>query len=538
MPIPLWTLLWLNTRAAFRRVGRQARTPKGAVLVTVGVVMLAAWLGWTGFWNARMAPASPMAIRTVGPLTILLMCVLNVCSSAGERAVTFTPAEVDFLFPGPFTRRQLLAYKLVKTALKTVASAVLIGVAMGRYGGTFAGRFVGGWLTIQFVTLVAMVAALAQANVGERAFSAGRRWVLVALGVALAVAVGPTAYAHRSANPAALAAAANGSRVGRVVLMPFGVFAQAVTARHLAEGLKWDAIAVAIVGALVAAVVSLDANYLETAAAVSGKRYARLARVRTGGLAGMSSAASARVRLPMVPWLGGAGPIAWRQLTGVLRTGRGLLLMLGLITVVVAGAVSRAEESAASIATVIGVSVWTNLFLTSMLKFDFRGDLDHIDGLRSLPVRPWAVAAAELVAPTVVLTVVQGMLVAAVAIFGRLPVAWLVGAAAFVVPVNALLVGSENLIFLLFPYRPASAVAGDMGMVGRQTVVFFCRLLVLAFVTVVAGAVGAVGYVLARQSVVAGGAAAWLTMAAAVAGVVVLIGWAFSRFDPSTDVPA
>jgi len=51
-----------------------------------------------------------------------------------------------------------------------------------------------------------------------------------------------------------------------------------------------------------------------------------------------------------------------------------------------------------------------------MLKFDFRDELDRLDMLRSLPLRPGAVAAAELVAPVLMLTILQLILLAAVAL--------------------------------------------------------------------------------------------------------------------------
>ena len=537
MPRSLWLLLWFNARAAVRRSGRQARTVKGAIFLVVGVVVAVTWVVPQVFFYSRTPAANPDVVRAAMPVVILGFCVLNLLTSAGERAVTFTPAEVDFLFPGPFTRRQLLGYKLVKTGMASTLSALIFGLILGKYGGSYVCRVVGVWLTFQFLQGVAMVAALVQTSIGERAFTAGRKWVLVA-GLAVAVGlVAPGAWARRDVRPTELAARLQESRSGRALLAPFGVFARAMMTPRLAAAVPWDAAAVAIDLGLATAVVLLDANYLEAAATASAKRYDRVARVRKGGLAGMANPKAAGLRVPMVPWLGGVGPVAWRQLTGVVRTSRGLLVILGILAVGVGGAVGHASREPNALFSVLLLGGGVTLFLASLLRFDFRGDLDHIDVLRSLPLRPTAVAAAELVAPTVVLSGVQALLLAAVAAFGHVPALWLVGAVVFAVPLNALLMGTENLLFLLFPFRPTPAVAGDMGMVGRQSVVFFCRLLALLVAMGIAAGFGAGAYLVTGHSWAVAAVAAWVPLVAAIVAVVWLLGLVYDRFDPSVETP-
>ena len=59
----------------------------------------------------------PGVFEPLAPLYLLGFTLLFAFTSAGEVAVSFTPAEVDFLFSAPFDRRELLLYKLAKTAL-------------------------------------------------------------------------------------------------------------------------------------------------------------------------------------------------------------------------------------------------------------------------------------------------------------------------------------------------------------------------------------------------------------------------------------
>ena len=63
---------------------------------------------------------------------------------------------------------------------------------------------------------------------------------------------------------------------------------------------------------------------------------------------------------------------------------------------------------------VMGAIGWISVFLTQRITFDFRGDLDHMDVLKSLPLRPIAVVLGELLTPVFVLTVLQ-LLIAVVA---------------------------------------------------------------------------------------------------------------------------
>jgi hypothetical protein len=539
MPSALWLLIWLNTKAVLCKTGRQLKTVRGIIFFLVGITLLSVWIGPSIFFNRVAPPADPSSAMDTAPTAIFVLCLLNLFVSAGERAVTFSPAEVDFLFPGPFSRRQLLVYKLVKTGLASLFSAVIFSFAVGRLGGHFACRFVGVWLLFQFIQLLAMTLAMAQSIVGEQAMGKTRRWILIGLGVAAALAILEIIRNHHGFNLEFLSEARD-TVAGRIVLAPFKVFASVLLAPQLfPNGLEWAAVAAAIDLAMAILVVSLDANYLEMSATVSAKRYDRLSRFRRGGVGGLAKPSSARFKLPMLPWLGGAGPIIWRQLSTTVRTARTLLIVIGLAAVGAGVFLGHPDgDQRQAIILLVGLIVWMNLFLSQMLRFDFRGDLDHMDVLRSLPIRPFAVAAAQLVAPTVVLSSVQAILLGTVAIRGDLPAAYFLAAGAFLIPLNLLAVGADNLMFLLFPFRPTTAVAGDMGLVGRQTIVFACRFLLVVTVAGVAAFVGASVWFLADRSWTAGAVAAWFPLAAAQVLIVWLIGLVYGKFDPSVNTPA
>ena len=112
-------------------------------------------------------------------------------------------------------------------------------------------------------------------------------------------------------------------------LAPFEVFSHAIlAARFFPDLVCWGAAAAAIDLGLLVLVLKLDADYLEGAAAISQKLYERMQRARQGGgIALPTSKAAARLRIPRLPWLGGAGPLAWRQLLIAMRTSRLVILI-------------------------------------------------------------------------------------------------------------------------------------------------------------------------------------------------------------------
>jgi hypothetical protein len=536
MPGALWLLLWLNFRAFLRRTGRQARSVRGILFFLVGIGVLSIWILPSIFLNGKVPPVDPRETLSTAPVAILLLCVLNLFTSAGERAVTFTAAEVDFLFPGPFSRRSILIYKLIKTALGTIISALIFAVVLRRYGGFYPYRFAGIWLIFQFTQLLSMTLALVQTIAGERIFAAGRWWIAIVLAIVAGLALTEVFQVHHQLSFKLLAETRD-TRAGRLVLKQFAVFAQVLVARRFSEFISWAGAAAAIDLVMAVIVVGLDANYLETSATISARRYARLSRIRRSGVSGSAKPASARWKIPMLPWAAGMGPIVWRQLTTAIRTARNLLIVLAVIAIVVGVAISHDSNHRSSIGFLVGLAVWLNVFFSRMLSFDFRGDVDHMDLLRSLPLRPTAIAAAQLVAPSLIMTIIVFLLLATIAVVGHYPSWLLVAMAVFVLPVNLLSIGTDNLMFLLFPFRPTAAVAGDMGLIGRQAIVFACRAIMILLVLGLSAGVGAGAWYMTNESVIAAAAGAWIPLAGCIALLVWLMGMAFNRFDPSVNTP-
>ena len=536
----LFKLILLQGRGLLRKTTRGASSPRRAVFVLVGFGMLLVWLApamLAPLVSRRQQVHSAENTRLTAPLLLLGVCVLTIVSSAGDKYISFTPGEVDMLFPGPFTRRQLLTYKIAKSALAAMLTALVLSLAMIQLSSWWLAGYVGLFLTLLFVQLFSTAGVLLAQTISRRAYTTVRRVVLIA-GIVVGVIFARQWLGTHGGMEAVYRF--RDSDLGRAALAPFEPFGQAITADSADELLRAAGGAVGINALLLVLIVLLDANYVEAALSASRRRYTQIQRIRSGRLLGSTKRSEVTWRLPAAPWAGGAGPIAWRQATTAARSAQGLLMVL-LIGAVAAGplfATMLDTPGADYTSLLVGLLAWFTVLLSGLLKFDFRGDLDFMEQLKAMPLRPWAVAVGQVIVPTLILTASHVLFLASIAAITRQHKAELMAAAFVALPFNALLMTTENLIFLLFPTRPAAASPGDFQVLGRQAI-----QLVMKAVAVIIGCVLAFG-IAGSVAMIVGGSLALVALVAAIilliesATLVPAIAWAYSRFDPSVDTPA
>jgi len=533
----LLMLYRLQGRALVRRVTRNMRSVKGALLAIFGVLVVGSWLA-PSLWQAHTLPRTdPQAVRDAAPLLLLVMALMALISSGGEKAVAFTPAEVDFLFPGPFTRRQLLAYKIGKALAGLLFSATLMAVVFLHHAAGWLQAWCGLFLAMLFLHLLSMAITLVAQSAGERVYTRSRKVIVAVVLVAVGAAAWPLIKQGGRLGFTQVVHALHGSRAGTILLAPLDVFGELFTAQSWRAGLVYASLAIGINAVLMFVVFYLDADYLEAAASRSQAVYARIQRLRKGGLAAIGGPGKkVRGAVPQLWFMTGVGPVAWRQMTSALRSSRGLLLVM-LILAVSVGPVLLTSGAAANLGrSILGIVAWMTLFAVGWLRFDFRGDLDQMDHLKSLPIRPWAVAAGQITTPTLLMTVCHWMIIASVMAVSRRVDVFMVAAVAVSLPFNALLFGIENFIFLLFPTRAAATPADFQGY-GRQILVFFAKGVLILIAAGIAATTGFTVH-LVTDSWPATVATATLVLTLLAAGTVPAVAWAFGRFDVAGDVPA
>jgi hypothetical protein len=566
----LWLLIRLQIKGWFRSFGRNLRTVKGALLALLGLLFFLSWIGSVLpylFMPERDPGGSgenymAVDLRLYGPPVLLLFCLAQVLLSTGERAIYFTPAEVNFLFSGPFSRRQILGYKITVLLLLGLLSTVFLTVVMRPHARSLLTAFLGVALTTTFIQLFRMFVSLSAITLGTSLYSRGRKLAFLALVLLAAAVVVQTGWPAARVGWRQWLEEVRDTWSWQAVTLPFRSFIEVFLSRRLWPDLILSTGAgLAVNLALLGGIFALDAQYLETAATSSERTYAALQRLRRGGLAAAGPVGGkVRFRLPMFPFWGGVGPIFWRQLTTALRT---LGRLAGAFTVFVVSLIGPLlfitfqDKNPWALGPELGVpALVMTVLLSPLVPFDFRGDIDRMAFLKTLPLRPWWIALGQVLTPVLLATVLQWVLLVAIGLLAGWrhyeltgvvldadtfrhhgAIAW---AACFFYapPINFLVFGLENVVFLLFPTRVMAASPGDFQAMGRNIVYTLFKMFTLGMVAFAATLTGVLAYFLTGESFVAAVAAGWPVVLAAGVGMIPLVGLAFYWFDVGRDTPA
>lgn len=537
----LWLLLRLHLRGWLRHLGRGLTTVRGVLMLLVGLAVFLPWMGMV-LVGAGEGNVDRSRITGYGPALLVLYCVLNVVFSPNERTVYFSPAEVQFLFAGPFTRREILVYKILLTLMVSVPLTLIMGAVVRVRDGWVPAVLLGLLMISIFMQLFTLALGLLASAAGAGMYSRGRK-LAAAIGATLAALVVVEAGRQADWQWRQLFTQAETTTAWKVASYPMQAFFDLMVTRQLPDLVLPLAICLGVNLALVALVLLLDHGYQEAAAAGSARRYAALQRVRGRSVGAEAPAAQSKVRwtLPSLPFLEGIGVIAWRQSISAFRALGRLMLALVIVATVVAvllaGMVGDEPSPMHQLGAVFGMLAWVSIFITNLVPFDFRGDVDRIALLKTLPIVPWRLTLGQLLAPTLLLS--MGQWLALATMMAAWPDQWpaALASAACVPLYNFVLVGLDNLLFLLFPVRMHAATPGDFQALGRNVVLSMGKLVGLGVVLGTAVVPAVVVYSLTESP-------AWAVLTACpvlLAGCVVLVplvSLAYQRFDVSRDTPA
>ena len=433
---------YLAWRTAYNRVSRQIRqlrSPRYLAALVFGLAYI-----WIVAVEQRPQPA-PAAI--VGARWVELLGAFGVVGAVlwgwifgvERRVLSFTPAEVTFLFSGPVPRRGLVQYKLLRNQLLILFNSLLwtLILARERFGASPWLRALSIWVLLTTISFHRLGASFVRTSLLEHGRIALRHRVvsLVVLGaVVIAIvlsaqdalpalasgwAAGPTTFLDALAEAAA-------EPLPRMVLAPFRALVRPLAAHSFAEWVRTMGPALLLLALHYVWVIRADTAFEEAAAEASLLR-ARQVSAR-GGVPASPSLAHRRLpplfRLAPVGWPGGA--LLWKNLLAVVRTRRARNMAVAFIVGAVAAAALsfRGDGTVAEIAGWLATT-WAALSLVigpQWIRNDLRSDLLKLDLLRSYPLSGRSVVAAETAASTLVLTCMQvGLLLIAYIAFIGVP---------------------------------------------------------------------------------------------------------------------
>jgi hypothetical protein len=112
--------------------------------------------------------------------TILLLAVILAWVLPHERAaLTFSEAEVDFLFPAPISRRGLIHFKLVRSQAAILFTTLILMLVTNRFGGKFWIHAAGWWLILSNLNLHFLGSSFARTRLMDRGITNTRRRLMI-----------------------------------------------------------------------------------------------------------------------------------------------------------------------------------------------------------------------------------------------------------------------------------------------------------------------------------------------------------------------
>lgn len=559
-------LFYLRSRSLLNLLGsrlRRLRQPKYLAGALMGMAYLYFVFGRN--FAARRRPGGPLpdladvhsVMPAVGAAITLGFILLCWVLRRQRASLGFSEAEIAFLFPAPTTRRALVHYRIISTALASLFTAVLLGAMSARaqwMPGNFLMRALAWWLLFGTLSLHTIGSGFTLTRCMDRGWSALRCQLVACVVVAVLVGA-PLAWLFH-APPLDADAWASVLRTGPIawLLWPF----QLLIAPLLAADA--DSFFIALLPALLIYlahyvwVLQVQVGFEDGSIARAEKRAAVAAAMRAGNWrlgSGRQKARSApfelaRVHRPELAFL-------WKNLlsTASYLRPRNALIVAALI---VGGSLWAGDSGFfGTLRPVLGmvaavIAAYTLVLGPLLARQDFRSDLANTDMLKTYPLRGWQVMLGEMLAPAAILTgIVWLMLLAAAMLLPvhasktlvltpalRAGLALALGLLAPLLCMVQLLI--LNTAAVVFPaWQPVSGQAQQgIDAMGQRMLFLVAQVLAMVVMLFPAAFVGALGFAVARWLAgLAIGTAAGVLLGAAVLVVELglAIAWLGGRFE-------
>ena len=507
-----------------RIVSRLKRLRNVRYLVSFLVAMVYLWLtAFRQLFSARSPlqqggiPVSGLTIDLVA-VVILALMILVWALPEQSAGLKFSEAEIQFLFPAPITRRQLLLYKILRTQPQVFISSVVMTLVMFRRS-----MFIGVWacfiaLSIYFTFVALVRARLKILGIG----------FLVRLPVIGAAAAGLAYLLWSTVDLGAFRGLGSAMRPGRIPDLPVlfhgpvseailfvpRFFSQAVLPASIGQLLASCGILLAVAALFFELAARTNIAVEEASIQASEKSAARRARLNEQRI-------GKHVTFPRIPppfrIPARSRPevaIYWKNVTAGLRISSPWLLIMAVCALYFLGQSYYSSEPAVRM-----MLAMLSLMLAAMFPFlgstvftqDMRLDLPRIELLKSYPISGERLVAAEIAGPLTFVAAVELMLLSSAAIIlqgAELPrrvkflasPEFVVIALLLATPICAAQILLRNAVPILLPGWALRAPDEQRGFVvmGQRLLMMAGNLVVLLFALVPAACIVVPGLLMAK----------------------------------------
>lgn len=539
----LWLLLKLDFKGSLRGFSKILRSWKRLGLLLVIVLLVGLML------FARSMQSNQLGSDRFGtgmPFWAFVYLAASWLAASSDRGLIMRPAEIHFLFGGPFRNRDIISLHLIRLFLRSLLSAVVLSLVALVYMPSFACGLVGLWLLLAVSLLVGMNVGLMARGVHGRFPRVVRRVLTLGVITITLSMVAQSVQILRSQGftpeISRIAATAAETTVGSYVLPPLAwVFKPLATSHFLDQCLPLLPARAAIVLALVGLVYLLGGDFSETSATRTDQALARRqAALRSGSAAGTSSLAR-RLSIPFPAFrLGGIASVGWWQAVHLIRILPRYLaftiVVMGILIVLPAMVDTSSLSGTTGLMWLAGLSLYGDFLLLLQLPVGFMGPSSQREMLKTLPIPNWRIVMGQLIGPLIPVGVIH---LITTTLFGLLfEISWpyLLSASLALLPAALVIVANINLLGIWGFIQPRALQQRDVLAAGRAMAsVWLFALLVLPAFLIAAGVGALIEAIMANVLppmigfVLGCGLGCLLSSTVYVA----LIAWTFSRWQPA-----
>ena len=421
-----WFLMRRSARNRLISQLNRLKEPRYAIALLVGFGYLYFFL-----FSRPLTPPGGAASRfqltaiipLLGTLGLFLAVTRWWAFGGDHRALSFSPAEIQFLFPAPIERRALIQWKLLRWQILIIINALIWMLIARRTQPPVPVPLyvVSVWVMFSTLSMHRLGSALTKAGIAIH-WKTGLRRQFIPLTLVVA-AIASVLFAVSNYWPA-LRASCCGAEfwpllgqalrqpAAAVVLFPFQLLMAPVGALSISQ---WATALVPALGLLLLHyvwVVRSQVAFEEAALRASAETVDRLARLR-GRKKATPRKAGRTLPLKATGWPGTA--IVWKNTIAITRGSfaRSMIMavaVLGALLAASAGSAYGAATAAAIGSSSFALAAILSFLGPSWIRNDLRGDLAYLGLLRSYPLRGRTIVTAEIIGSTLALTGLQLLL--------------------------------------------------------------------------------------------------------------------------------
>jgi ABC-2 type transport system permease protein len=402
-------------------------------------------------------------MELIGAFFLLVLAALVWILPTSGNPIKFSSSEVQFLFPAPITRRQLLQYRLLRAQLGLLFGSVMATLFMRPTSFAESWKFTTGlWLILMTSRIYFTGVSLYREGLRQRGIAGFARWApaVLASGAVLfivgAISMDMSGSSGLAAFRDVFASITRITDSGPVswILWPFRTMTRLPLAATTAAYFSALPLALGLLVINYLWVLQADTAFEESAALIAekaGNRPRRQVQPRVRAVATTPFKLAPTGRLEPA--------IVWKNLIMVGRYAS-LRTVLPLVPAMISlSVVASLAGRRGGFAPVVAVACFVLLALTTLLgpmlaRNDLRRDLGNLAMLKAWPMSGTTLLRGEILAPGVLLSVMAWL--------------WILGAASFVG--NLRMSGAAELILNRLSYMAAAMMVAPAIILAELTV--------------------------------------------------------------------